>query len=92
MQTSSAIIKTEHASRYLQQLCKHWGHKFAVEFDPAHGTIDFGQGQSVQLMAEEKELRVTLTQNPDGERNLEPIVEEHIKRFAFREELDFKWT
>ena len=30
---SQAQVRTEHASRYLQQLCKHWSHKFAVTFD-----------------------------------------------------------
>lgn len=40
MPTSHADVVTEHASRYLQQLCKHWAHKFPVEFDLNHGTID----------------------------------------------------
>ncbi|TIT63197.1 MAG: DUF2218 domain-containing protein, partial [Mesorhizobium sp.] len=40
MPTSHANVTTAHASRYLQQLCKHWAHKFPVEFDPNHGVHD----------------------------------------------------
>ena len=35
MPASQATIPTTAASRYLQQLCKHWSHKFAVEFTPS---------------------------------------------------------
>ena len=43
MPASHATIPTASASRYLQQLCKHWSHKFAVEFTPEHGTIPFDE-------------------------------------------------
>lgn len=35
MPASQANVATEHASRYLQRLCKHWAHKFPVEFGGA---------------------------------------------------------
>ena len=38
---STASVPTAHASRYLQQLCKHWSHNLAVEFDEARGTVTF---------------------------------------------------
>ncbi len=44
MPTSRVDVATAYASRYLQQLCKHWAHKFPVEFDPNHGTIDLSHG------------------------------------------------
>ena len=31
------MVATAAASKYLQQLCKHWSHRFAVEFDAADG-------------------------------------------------------
>ena len=34
MPKSKTMVTTKHASRYLQQLCKHWSHKFTVEFSP----------------------------------------------------------
>ena len=38
---SQVRVPTTHASRYLQQLCKHWSHNLAVEFDeaPGHGDL-----------------------------------------------------
>ncbi len=93
MPATTAIVTTEHASRYLQQLCKHWSHRFTVEFDPAQGTIDFGKGQSVALSASPAALTVTVSDtNGDGAFDeLERVVEDHIKRFAFRETLHFDW-
>ena len=37
MPTSQARVQTMEASRYLQQLCRHWSHKFKVEATPEHG-------------------------------------------------------
>ena len=38
---SVAQVPTANASRYLQQLCKHWQHNLEVTFTPEHGTIVF---------------------------------------------------
>ncbi len=32
--SSTALVPTKSASRYLQQLCKHWSHNLAVSFTP----------------------------------------------------------
>ena len=44
MTTLTCTVPTESASRYLQQLCKHWSHKFEVKFDPkaGHVALPFG--------------------------------------------------
>src|SRR3546814_11222259 len=39
--SATARVPTAHASKYLQQLCKHWQHNLAVEFTPEHGTVTF---------------------------------------------------
>ena len=44
MNHSVAEITTERASIYLQQLCKHFAHKLAVEFTPEQGVIPFSMG------------------------------------------------
>ena len=91
MPTSHADVATEHASRYLQQLCKHWSHKFPVEFDASHGAIDLTIGRTV-LDADAATLRIEATANDDASlERLETVVADHIKRFAFREELAFDW-
>jgi hypothetical protein len=47
MSRSIARIETEHASLYLQQLCKHFAHKLSVEFTPSQGRIPFTAGACV---------------------------------------------
>lgn len=91
MASSRAIVVTEHGSRYLQQLCKHWAHKFAVEFTPEKGKIDLGEGRVVTMTADDKELTVDASVEEGDLIRLQEVVAQHIVRFAFREELAFEW-
>ena len=93
MPASHAILPTASASRYLQQLCKHWSHKFAVEFTAEHGTIPFDATRVCTLDAspERLALRIDAADDATLERT-QGVVIDHLKRFAFREELgDVRW-
>jgi len=92
MTTSTAIVSTASASRYLQQLCKHWGHKFTVDFTPEAGRIAFPMGPIVMAAGAEA-LTVTLEPGPDVDLGkMQQVVAEHLNRFAHREgELVFDW-
>jgi hypothetical protein len=93
MPASHATIQTASASRYLQQLCKHWSHKFAVEFTPDQGTIPFDAARVCKLEAspEALSLRIEAADDATLERT-QGVVIDHLKRFAFREELgDVRW-
>jgi len=92
-QTTIARVPTPHASRYLQQLCKHWSHKLEVAFDPAHGTIRFPSGALVTLDAGAEALDARI-EAPDAEmlEQMKGVVARHLDRFAFREApLPFAW-
>ncbi len=92
MPTSEARVPTTHGSRYLQQLCRHWSHKFTVDFTPERGLIDFGDGRACALEAGAETLTLRATVPDDGETDrFETVIVDHIKRFAFREELAFVW-
>lgn len=91
MSQATAIVPTAHASRYLQQLCKHWSHKFAVEFTPEHGQIDLGDDRLVILDADAEKLTTTVKTSAENLDRLQDVVVNHIVRFAFREELVFNW-
>lgn len=94
MPASHATIATASASRYLQQLCKHWSHKFAVEFTPEHGTIPFDASRVCTLDASPDSLvlRIEAADDPTLER-MQGVVVDHLKRFAFREGLgEVRWT
>lgn len=87
-----ATVPTEHASRYLQQLCKHWSHKFEVEFDPDQGRIAFPTS-AVHFAAAPDALTMTLAGSDAATLDrMEGVVAEHLKRFAFREDLAVAWV
>ena len=90
---SVARVPTHSASRYLQQLCKHWSHKMAVEFSAEAGTIDFPNGCRLAMKADSDALDVVLSA-PAGEdvERMREVVSSHLDRFAFREApLLFDW-
>jgi len=97
-----AVVPTSNASRYLQQLAKHWSHKLSVEFTPENGTIFFPKdvrGKSfpadatVRLQAREVGLEVHIDASaPEQLSGLKGAVASHLDRFAFREApLQFDW-
>jgi uncharacterized protein len=88
---AAAEIKTEQASKYLQQLCKHFAHRRPVTFDPTSGEIEFSTG-TCKLEAQDGVLRLALTA-PDAAHmeQLQDVVVRHLVRFAFRETLEIAW-
>ena len=93
MPASHATVTTVSASRYLQQLCKHWSHKFSVEFTPQQGMIPFDATRVCRLEAlpDRLSLRIEAADDATLERT-QGVVIDHLKRFAFREELgEVRW-
>jgi len=88
---SVAEIATPNASRYLQQLCKHFAHKRPVTFDPQTGSIAFASGEC-RLEAADGVLTLSLAA-PDAVflEQLQDVVARHLVRFAFREEIRIAW-
>jgi uncharacterized protein len=97
-----ALVPTRHASRYLQQLCKHWSHNLAVEFTADHGTVVFPR--DARGAAWTADGRLTLDAQSEGLlcrleageaaqlEALQGAVARHLDRFAFREApLLFDW-
>jgi hypothetical protein len=88
-----ARVPTLSASRYLQQLAKHWSHKMTVAFTAEEGTIDFPNGTRLAMRADSETLDVMLTV-PEGEdaERMREVMSSHLDRFAFREApLTFDW-
>lgn len=88
-----ARVPTVSASRYLQQLAKHWSHKMAVSYSAQEGRIAFPNGSVLEMRADSETLDVVLTVT-DGEdaARMREVVASHLDRFAFREApLTFDW-
>ncbi|MFN3620479.1 DUF2218 domain-containing protein [Sphingorhabdus sp.] len=99
---ASARVPTDSASKYLQQVCKHWEHNLPVCFDASHGEIIFAKDArganwpadaTVSLDAEADALICTIQASSEGQRDgLKGALERHIDRFAFREgPLVYNW-
>ena len=99
---STVRVPTAHASRYLQQLCKHWRHNLAVEFDEMAGRVTFPRSArgadwpgdaTLALKAHDDGLECQLMASAPGQRDaLKGAVARHVDRFAFREApLTFDW-
>lgn len=100
--SSTARVPTDSASKYLQQLCKHWQHNLQVEFTPENGTVIFPKdargadfpGDAVvtfNVVEDGLELRVDASSDEQLQ-GLKGAVERHLDRFAFREApLTYDW-
>lgn len=89
---SKATFQGDKASRYLQRLCKHFGHKVEVEFDERKGHIALSMG-ACDLEAVDSDLMMRASaENVWGLARLEHVVESHLERFAFRKEPKITWT
>jgi hypothetical protein len=102
MTSTTARVPTAQASKYLQQLCKHWQHDLAVEFTPESGTITFPRDARgakwpsdgvARLAATDDALTVSIEgSNAEHVEALQGVVQRHLDRFAFREApLPFDW-
>jgi uncharacterized protein len=80
-----ARYETPNGSKYLKQLCKHFAHKVQVEYDDVEGRADLPPGPAT-MVADAEGVSFTIT--AEDEKGLamgRHIIEDHLKRFAFRE-------
>ena len=89
--TSTSHVTSERASIYLQQLCKHFGHKVSVDFDADIGRIDLPFG-TCDLQAGSDVLTLNVTGAEADIARLEKVIGDHLARFAFRENPAIAWT
>ena len=100
--SSTARVPTANGSRYLQQLCKHWSHNLAVEFDAERGRIvflrdargaDWPGDSVVTMIAHPEALECRIEASAEGQlEGLKGVLAKHLDRFAFREApLTFEW-
>ena len=85
--------KTASGSKYLQQLCKHWGHKFKVEFSETKGQVPSPSAVATMEANADELLVCVEADDAESVERLKEIVAQHLDRFAFREApLPFEWS
>lgn len=103
MVSSTALVPTAHAARYIQQLCKHWSHNLQVDFTSERGTIifprqargaDWPADGRVTMRAQASLLECRVEASAPGQlEGLKGVLAGHLDRFAFREApLSFQWS
>ena len=93
MAIATGRARTANGSKYLQQLCKHWSHKFEVEFSRHRGQVRFPS--AVAIMEASADALIVTIETDDAEAigQLKAVVADHLDRFAFREApLPFEWS
>ncbi len=78
-------FETPHASKYLQQLCKHFQHKVDASFDETSGTVALPYGTTT-LAAAANTLTVEIALAAGAtEKDAKYVIDSHLEKFAFRE-------
>lgn len=93
MSSATVVVPTAHASKYMQQLCKHWSHRLVVDFDAERGVVTFPEAKATMLAGAEG-LSVELTaESKEIVDRMKGVLSSHLDRFAFREApLAFDWV
>ena len=93
MTTAEAHVPTANATKYVQQLCKHWSHRLRVELQEGVGTVRFPDAVAT-MTAKSSELVVSVEATDEEMLGLiKSVVAKHLDRFAFREApLSFEWS
>ena len=83
--------KTESASKYLQQLCKHFAHKVSSEWTLECGRVDFPFGLC-EMQAENGNLTIRCSTADEANLPLlRAVIDSHMKTFSWREKLQLEW-
>lgn len=83
---------TPNASKYLQQMCKHFAHKTEVEFNEHTAKVEFPFG-TCHMQTDEIALRIACDiTDPNKIEQAIYVIEVHLLRFAWRETVELNWT
>ena len=88
MTQQTGTFQTLHASKYLQQMCKHFAHKVDVTYSETRGdaVMPFG---AASFDATADLLTVSLKVETDAQlEQARHVIDIHLKKFAFRENFE----
>lgn len=85
---TTAVVKTEFAAKYLVQMCKHFAHKVSVEYTDTHGECHFDNGMAIFDADADRLHLVVRAPSEEAVDWAQSVIESHLLRFAFREDLE----
>jgi hypothetical protein len=91
MLSSTVQIDTANPRRLIRRLCKHWSHKFEVDFDDQQGSIALGAGKCLLKVGEGSLSTEVQAEDEEQLARLETVVADHLQRMASDETFSFDW-
>ncbi|MEZ9233066.1 DUF2218 domain-containing protein [Vibrio amylolyticus] len=91
---TETIIQSEHASKYLTVLCRHFARKVDAKWNETSGTVYFPVGVTTMTVNDEANL-LTIQCVSDNKQQLEHqkrIISEHIDTYSRRETIEVCWS
>lgn len=86
MYIATAFYPTEHASKYIGQLCKHFAHKVDVSWDETTGNAALPSGPAVLTAAPEGLSVRVQADDAKGIIHARFVIDSHLVNFAHREQ------
>ncbi|MBW3696076.1 DUF2218 domain-containing protein [Vibrio sp. T187] len=90
---SRVEIQTEHASKYLTVMCRHFARKVPAKWDESEGRVDFPIGVT-EFEADNDAQKLTIHCRTESEElltRLKSIIEGHVDLFSRRETITLDW-
>lgn len=85
--TTSAYVETTRGAHYAAQLCKHFAHKVETSFHDGIGECRFSCGKA-RLVPGDAGLAIDIeAPSRDELAETQDVIERHLVRFAFRDDL-----
>lgn len=82
MPASRAEVATEHASRYVTRLCKHFAHKVPAQCADGQGKVDFPFGQCLMRATADRLSLHCEAPDDDALGRVRDVVGSHLERMA----------
>lgn len=86
-----ASISTKQGSKYIRHLCRHFNHKVSAVFNEQEGRVQFDQGFCLMTQQTEQLNFYCQSESEEKMRILKYILDDHLKRFARTETLEYAW-
>ncbi|KOO09617.1 DUF2218 domain-containing protein [Vibrio hepatarius] len=87
------VIQSEHASKYLVVLCRHFGRKVTATWDDEKGEVQFPVGQAYMTVnPEQSSLTIRcVAESEDKLKGVIAIIDSHVDMFSRRETINLTW-
>ena len=92
MFTTKGSVKTDKATKYLVQLCKHFAHKVHVDLRETSGDVAFPMGPCTITATDEELIFEGQSDSDIGLEKMKGVIIVHLDKFAWREiPIEYRW-